>query len=381
MKHSFLIFAALIFLMSGCNQTGLGAWNATKNLITSPINSVKNIFTDSSYENKKSKTEDNADKEESIRYCAGSDGSPITGDQLSEIEKLSDKVMATNCKCRPWGDCPTGVCACEKQCPNDFKIFQRPETQPIESLTRLENGLAFRNNSTPSNYAQTQGYCWGHANITAKFNRLSFFNPQKIPPHDIQSSSPTEQQKAIDYYKGLIDQIADNEATEIPGFRNLHQFSSHPALQSYFGDKVAKTWAKNAMSWQGLGTALTTKKQTDQNYERLFADVKSRLDMNLQPTIVFTYRSSSFHTHATLVSHYEMLPDGKMKLCLRDNNYREELNGLCNHSMQIDPTRGLLYQNKEIGGVKIAHNENADTLAQAESLKQKCMNQRDCENK
>lgn len=368
----------LLLLVASCDQNGLGAWNATKNFFATPVNAVKSFFTNASYESKKSRTGYNTDQAEEIRYCAGSDGSPITGEKLTELEKLSDEVMATNCKCRPWGDCPIGVCACERQCPNDFKIFERPEHQPIQNLTTVENGLAFRNGSTPGNYEETQGYCWGHANLNSQFNRLAFFQPEKKPPHDIQSSDPVEQQSAIDYYKTLIDQINNNEVAEVPGFKNLHQLSSHPALQSYIGDKVAKTWASKAMTWQGLGTALSSKQQLHYTYELLFEDIKSRLDMNLQPTIVFTGRDSPFYTHATLVSHYETGSDGKMKICLRDNNYPEDFNRSCKNSMYLDPVKGLMYGNMEVGGAKIAHNENADTLAQAESLKQKCLNDREC---
>jgi len=374
----FIGLIALLFLVTACNQNGLGAWHATKNFFATPVNAVKSLFTNESYQNKKSRTGYNTDLPEEISYCAGSDGAPITGAALNELEKLSDQVLAVSCKCRPWGNCPTEVCPCERQCPNDFKIFERSEHQPIQNLTRIENGLAFRNVTTPSNYELTQGYCWGHANINSQFNRLAFFQPAKTPPHNIQSNDPVEQQKAIDYYKSLVDRINNNEVVEIPGFNNLFQFSSHPALQSYIGDKVAKTWASKAMSWQGLGTALSTKQQHQHTYELLFEDVKSRIDMNLQPTIVFTASSSAFYTHATLVSHYETKSDGKIKICLRENNYSENDNRQCKHSMHIDPVKGLMYGSMEVGGAVIAHNENADTLAQAESLKQKCLNDRDC---
>lgn len=383
---------ALLMLASACNQNGLGVWNATKNFFATPINAVKSFFTDASYEYKKSRTGYNSASAEDIRYCAGSDGSPIMGEKLSELEKLSDEVMATTCQCRPWGDCPTNVCPCERQCPNDFKIFERPEHQPIQNLTTIENGLAFRNGSTPGDYEETQGYCWGHANLNSQFNRLAFFNPEQKPPYDIQSSDPAEQQRAVEFYKKVIDQINNNEVAEIPGFKNLHQFSSHPALQSYIGDKVAKTWANKAMSWQGLGVALSSKEQLTHRYELMFEDIKSRIDMNLQPTIVFTSRGSPFFTHATLVSHYEILPNGSTRLCIRDNNYPDDWARKCNNPMEIVPGRGLVYNGAiktdgtmiggmEIGGISLAHNENADTLAQAESLKQKCLNDRDCDHK
>jgi hypothetical protein len=327
-----------------------------------------------------------------MRYCHGADGKPIVGKELAEMETLSEKVMALNCQCQPWGDCPLDVCSCERQCPENFKIFERPDQKTTKLITSRDNGLAFRNGSTPGQHEETHGYCWGHANVTSQFNRLAFFKPGIKAPHDLKSSDLTEENLAIDYYKKLIDKITNNEATDIPGISNLLELSSHPALQSYIGDKVANTWAKNAMSWQGIGTALSSKEQLTYTYELLFEDVKKRLDMNMQPTIVFTSRGSPFLTHATLISHYETLPDGGIILCVRDNNSSEQGAANCVNPMQIVPGKGLVYNGSlttagkmiggmEVGGARLAHNENADALTQAESLRKKCSTERDCPNK
>jgi hypothetical protein len=87
MKRLIAIFTLLV-LLTGCDQNGLGAWNATKNFFATPVNAVKSLFTNASYESKKSRTGYNTDQAEEIRYCAGSDGSPITGEKLTELEKL-----------------------------------------------------------------------------------------------------------------------------------------------------------------------------------------------------------------------------------------------------------------------------------------------------
>lgn len=392
MKNKLAVILILLLVLVACDQNGLGAWNATKNFFMTPINAVQSLWTNARYSSMEGKTEFDEQKAEELRYCHSADGKPIVGKELAEMENLSEKVMALSCQCQPWGDCPLDVCSCERQCPENFKIFKRPNHKPIKNMTRMMNGLAFRNGNTPGQHEETQGYCWGHANITSQFNRLAFFKPGTKAPHDLKSSDPTEENRAISYYKDLIDKITSNEATDIPGINNLFELSSHPALQSYIGDKVANTWAKNAMSWQGLGTALSSKEQLTYTYELLIEDVKKRIDMNMQPTIVFTSRDSPFMTHATLISHYETSPDGGIILCVRDNNYSEQGAANCANPMKIVPGKGLVYNGSltqkgemiggmEVGGIRLAHNENADALTQAESLRKKCSSERDCPNK
>ena len=155
--------------------------------------------------------------------------------------------------------------------------------------------------------------------------------------------------------------------------------SEYPAFQSYIGDKVAKSWADNAMSWQALSSGLGSKILSNEKYTKVFSDIRERVDMNMQPTIVFTSRGSKFFTHAVLVSHYEELQDGSVKLCLRDNNNSELNASDCTDSMTIDPEKGLIYSAwGEIGSISVAHNENPDANAQVASLKEKCKKENKC---
>jgi hypothetical protein len=63
---------------------------------------------------------------------------------------------------------------------------------------------------------------------------------------------------------------------------------------------------------------MTGKRLSKEKYQALFNEVKESIDMNMRPTIVFTHRGAKFMTHAVLVSHYETLPDGSSRLCLRE---------------------------------------------------------------
>lgn len=375
-------FLLSLLVLSACDQTGLGVGSAVQNFFTTPIDAVSSIFSNAAYKRRREETLNQQAQQGTgeVRYCVDQSGAPIPPGDLNELDGLAQALRSQACQCVPWGDCPSAVCACEALCPKGFDIFRHPAGMTTKSLSTASNGLAFRNEDV-GQYGMTSGYCWGHARLTAQFNRLAFFKPEQPAPYDIRSSNPAEQERAIKYYKRIIDKIVDNQAVDIPGYANLEALSEDPALQSYLGDKMATGWADLAMSWQGLSTALDGRKQSNETYGRLFSEIKERLDMHMQPTIVFTSRGSVFQTHAVLVSHYETLPGGRLKLCLRDNNNSEARAASCQDSMEIDPTNGLEYSAwGDIGSVKLAHNDNADAAAQAASLERKCSDEKGCAN-
>ena len=378
-----LFLCTLLLSFASCNQVGIGAASAVKNFFTSPIKAVEGVISNGDYAEKKEETLKNRknSSEGEVEYCLDESGNPIDKNDISSITNLSKNIRTLACKCRPWGDCPTNICSCSIQCPTGFDIFKRPGDMTTKKLSTTENGLAFRNWNIPSQHEQTQGYCWGHARVTSQFNRLGFFKPEQRAPYNISASDPAEQDRAIDYYKRIIDQIVKNKPMDIPGFPDLKTMSEHPALQSYLADKVAKTWADHAMSWQGLKTGLSSGRKSNAEYKKIFNEVKERIDMNMQPTIVFTSRGASFQTHAVLVSHYEVLNNGELALCLRDNNYPESHAKNCEDYMTIHPTKGLVYPGAswgEIGDITIAHNDKADASAQADALRKKCLTEKDC---
>lgn len=195
-----------------------------------------------------------------IRYCVDDKGRSISSETRSDFEEILKHTTELVCECDSWGSCSKDLCSCENLCPDNFNIFKGTPYEDTEEMTTPQHSLAFRNLDTPSTIDSTQGYCWGHARVNSQFNRLAFFEPGKSAPHDLASPNEEEQRKAIEYYKELIDKVTSNKAVTIPGFQSLNEFSDHPALQSYLGDKVAKTWASHAMSWQGLSVGLSTEK-------------------------------------------------------------------------------------------------------------------------
>jgi hypothetical protein len=370
----------LLLALSACDQTGLGVGSAVQNFFTTPIDAVSSVFSNAAYKRRREATLKQQEEEGTgeVRYCVDPTGAAIPLGDLNALDGLAQGLRSQACQCVAWGDCPSAVCACEALCPKGFDIFRHPAGATTKSLSTPSNGLAFRNEDV-GQYEMTSGYCWGHARLTAQFNRLAFFKPELPAPFDIRSSNPVEQERAVKYYQRLIDKIVDNKAVDIPGYADLESLSDDPALQSYLGDKMAKGWADLAMSWQGLATTLDGRKQSNETYGKLFTEIKERIDMHMQPTIVFTSRGSPFQTHAVLVSHYETLPGGNLKLCLRDNNNPESRAATCQDSMVIDQSNGLEYSAwGDIGSAKLAHNENADAAAQAASLERKCSDEKGC---
>ncbi|MCK5883833.1 MAG: hypothetical protein KAG61_09105 [Bacteriovoracaceae bacterium] len=386
----FIILIALLLLtVTSCNQNSLGALTAAKNLISAPVRQISSAI--SNYEYKKIEDKTEALRKEgkleehrpSISCTVEDPTKPI---KLSFLDKLMQKTRNGVCSCIPWGDCNKDLCDCSILCPNNFDIFRKPPIdESISDLTRPENSLLFRNMSSLriASIKGTQGYCWGHASITSKFNRVGFFKPDSTEKREDLNASPKSEKykNAIKFYKGIIDDISNNKVREIPGFKYLQELSAHPDLQSYIADKVAKTWADKAMTFSGMKVALGSTKMHLVDSQKLMDEVIKKIDNHQQPQIVFTYQGKKFQTHAVLVSHY-VVEGGKTYLCIRDNESSPSFNHKCSLRMFIDRTGSIAYaQAGTVGTVAVAHNENSDSIAQFKALKEHCDEKKSCKNK
>lgn len=383
MRKALFILILPLFILA-CNQNMLGVGHGVKNFFMTPFNGVKSLVTGNAYENLKEKTEkakkDDDKKSSEVRYCLDHEGRTISSEDAQNFQDLLEHTTELVCECKEWGSCTKDLCSCEKLCPDNLNIFKRPPFKNTQEMTDPENGLAFRNESIGKN-EMTNGYCWGHANINSQFNRMAFFNPGTKPPYNLNSSSVSEQQKAVEFYKKIIDRVTSNKATNIPGFKNLYEFSDHPALQSYLGDKMSETWADQAMSWQGVAVAAGAKAKSKSYYQNFLKNVKEKLEVGVQPTVVFTKKGSPFLTHAVLVSHIVKDERGNEKYCLRDNNDSDRDNARCLNYLHLSDQGVLSYPNsifRALGDIKVAHNEEADMVAQANSLRERCLSDKDC---
>ena len=377
----YLLFIFTLFSTFSCKQEMLGTGYAAKNFITSPIRAIKKDISNKQYKKMSKKMRQNKDEDQLVE-CNEKILKILSKKSSNNLENLKNKVRESACSCKAWGSCTKDICDCKKLCPKDTRLFKRH--QNILENTQDDNSLAFRNpnsgNRVSDKFKANQGFCWGHASATSKFNRLAFFNNDSSPPFDLNTRDRKEQNKAINYYKKQIDKIMDNKTADIQGFKNLKEFSSHPAIQSYIGDKIAKEWANNAMTFQGLGTSLKSKPMSKEKNNQFVSKVKNKIDNHEQPQIVFTSSGYKFSTHTVLVSHYEK-EGQKTLLCLRDNNDPPEENSNCQNKMYVNNEGKLFYDSSmwgEIGGAKIAHNDNQDAMAQISSLHKKCKGDKDC---
>jgi hypothetical protein len=387
MKKKFgLLFWGILSLgivFTSCNQTGLGALTAARNIITSPIRAINGAISESRYND----IAQSSNQELELPLSGQSDCLETTN-LVMDIDPYEGLMQATRsniCTCRAWGTCRKNLCSCETLCPAGFEIFKKPPLiESTDDLTAKEHSLSFRNMEAMrlASIEGTQGYCWGHASLTSQFNRLGFFQPSNSEMlNHLNGALGSERDEALEFYKEIIDDIADNKVREIPGFANLSELSSHPDLQSYMADVISREWADRAMTFSGLRTAIDTRSMSPEAGRELIEDVSRRLEHNYQPQIIFTDKHNRFRTHAVLVSSVRE-EEGRTVLCIRDNNYRPSTNEDCKNKMYYEADRnGFYYEGpgwRELGRVSLAHNNDADVVSQHRSLTRHCKSIKDC---
>lgn len=383
----FLLLFVLLSVMVSCNQNMMAVGTAARNFVTAPYRGVRDMIANNAYQRAVRRTERAHGNVPDI-YRSTCDRQPIEDildpDDEDEIEGLLPVVRDSVCSCKAWGSCSANECSCENLCPKTLELLQR--TENISDLSSEDNSLSFRNSQVQgAEHEMTQGFCWGHASLTSKFNRLAFFEPNQDPHFDLNAASEEEQNQALDYYKEQIDKIVDNKVAEFPGISNLNELSRYPGLQTYLFDRMGELWADNAMTFQGLFTSLKSTPQSREDNEEFFRDVKRKIDNHEQPQIVFTRNNAKFMTHAVLVSHYIQEGDQTI-LCIRDNNYGAQSNQNCENRMTMNTDGSVNYESSnpynfdwgKLGGLKIAHNDNREAVTQMNRLHKKCEDDKGC---
>jgi hypothetical protein len=310
---------------------------------------------------------------------------PIININTENISKIKDEL----CSCSAWGSCDAKSCSCEKLCPNDFSIFKRLDNTAMESS---ENTLSFTNAANKFSDGITyQGYCWGFALLTQRFNRMANFSPASPK----KFTTINEDSSRINFYKDIIRRVNNNEVVDIPGFSNLQDFSEDPEVKDLLEDSVKDLWSENAMSMQGLGMVASSRTPKKNDLNKMFDDIEFRLKNNLSPAIVYNLADSQTSAHTLLVSGSGVNSNtGERYLCLRDNQYQAKDSLNCNIKMIIksDGTLireyggGLLVDSKTkrpiepliVGKVELAHSENTNTIEQISNLRDKCKNDKNC---
>lgn len=262
------------------------------------------------------------------------------------------------------------------KCSNSLEVLYKNANQSIPSK---ENSLTFRNHADVYRIKNPFGYCWGHAKVTQKMNRLAVFMP------NLSVSFKEGSRKWKRFYRKIIKRITKyNKAHIIPGFANLHEFSSHPYIQQKLANAVQNSWAKLAVNIRGLKTGLK-KQNTQEEKLTLIKQIKDRILRNQHPLVNLHYLGENFtETHIVVLWKYEgEVEPGTHKFCARDNNSEYELNEKCNNHLMIstDELTPINYRQQKYAdidgitfpvGVMLSYNEDVDTVEQVESLSQLC---------
>jgi hypothetical protein len=356
-----------------------------------------------------------------LRVDEGLECKENTDVSLEDISRLSNKVRDLACSCSSWGTCSQDVCSCDILCPSGMDIFDR---RVVRQDNISENSLAFTNNGAgvgtyghepytpmapapiliktkeeeerlkkrieesnnkpkeimkkekvkislkPKDLFGYQGFCWGHANLTQKFNRLAFF--QKSSPKKFQDD-PAQRSK---HYREVINKIANNEPVEIEGYAGLNEFSADPEIQEYMVKKVGDLWKKNAASFQALKSVFSSK--TPMSPQETIKDLETRIQNHQQPQLLFNIEGMG--AHVVLVNNISTNEAGSKIICVRDNNYLPA-EGSCSSGIVL--TQQGAYYNTPNGQMRVktfqvAHNENSEVVEQQKNLTEKCSKEKNC---
>lgn len=375
--HLLILISTAILLSSCETQIGTAIGAAFTNIFTG--RGFQSSSGTEAYEQMKSEALSGTNHSSAFGGGTGDPACSNPGDALSVLNKrdssnlsgLKDKM----CTCEAWGTCDAKSCSCQKLCPKNFEILNRSKSANDDSK---ENSLSFTNSDSDfyTKYKDYTGFCWGHAVITQRFNRLAKFNPNL---GRVGGDDPIVRQRELKY---IISKLNNNEPVDINGYKNLHDFSSDPEVKELLEETVKKNWARNAMSTQGLHIVASGEPNPVEETRKLFEDIDFRVKHNQMPAVVFNDKNSASYAHTVLVSGTGTGPDGKRFLCIRDNNYAPERSYNCQNKMVLNDDGSLKYSSwpyRTIGKIELSYTENGNVVEQINNLHSKCASDKECD--
>lgn len=355
-KTTFLIL--IVWIGVACqDQAGLLVGGVFKNLFNG--NLFEGSATDSAYDQMKTQTE--SLKRANRPDCIVHSTEVIGDDVIANLGEIKENI----CSCKAWGSCDKNSCECGKLCPMSFEIFKR-SSQTLGSS--LEDQFAFDNVSIGKNYSNYEGFCWGFASLSQKFQRLSSFALMKKVP-DEYNRDPFRKKE---YYKELIRRIKNNEPVEIPGYKSIRHFTSDPMIQELMTPEIESTWQENAVSWQGLQSVKTGKRMSPNEYNKVFDELEYQLANNHAPKVLFNKEGVSGWAHVVQVQSVKRDGMGIRYLCVWDNAFPLDQSQDCQKKMTLDSNGKLVYGYREIGSIQLPHDEKSETVAQVTNLQKEC---------
>ncbi|MFT6603998.1 MAG: hypothetical protein ACJARO_001512, partial [Bacteriovoracaceae bacterium] len=323
------LFILLTLILISC-QTWIATKNLATNIITAPISWMKsgyNAITGNTYDSYVKETDEKKEGSSDLKlssdclYKVG--GKMITEDAFNGLSEDLKKVAEKVCSCKSWGDCPPSeTCSCDTLCPDDLTIFDHPDNKSFDASE--DNCLAFRNDPYADAYSDnpmTAGYCWGHASMTSKFNRLGFFRPNQEVPCVKEKTCEEGDERWLGYFEKVIYDIKHNIPREIPSFSNLREFSSsYPSLELALGNAVANEWGEKSMTRQGVGQILRGgKSMSSKKIDKLFERVSTNERFKLNTQLLFSPKDNGLAAHVVLATK-AYVENGVRIICIRDSN-------------------------------------------------------------
>ncbi len=389
MKKILLVILPLSIVLSfvSCDQRGLGFGSLVENILAAPSEAMKS---DRDYiaGNTWSAMQERTEEARALRGSGSGSGSecvvripPTATAAASTLASTLTAVRDSFCTCKAWGTCSQDNCTCNQLCPDTFDILDRGGQ---ENVTSAANTFEFRNWGTDFNREgvshMTGGFCWGIAALEQRFNRLAFFDPTVPKPF------PSDPTRRLEAYEEIIWGIRHNEVREIPGFPNLREFSKDAEVQDLLQNASAEMWGEYAVGTQGTGIILSSTPIVNPATQALIADLEYRIQNHQAPNIVFNKKDCSAScAHVVQVYDVRTHASGAKYFCIRDSNFPGEDQTDCQSKMTVyaDPDPGHIYYNRlgdnaRLGQVEITHNENSDTVAQINSLRNKCERDKNC---
>lgn len=257
-KFKYLLIT-LIFPLLISNQCTTAVKHAAIRTASAPYHVVKSIYSAVTPDQYKKIVKEEGSLQ--LSSTAGPSGKICKDSDLSKntsvvgLDVAAIEIEKKLCKsCVPWASvlppgpycAPSCEGACEKVCPQKgFGILDEYKKKLHPSA---ENKFSFRNSSKMFKNADSallpfQGYCSGMVSSRRKFNMNAFFDSAASPKDSrgniIKKGSP----KLIPYYKKIIERIHNNYPTEIPGYKNLGEFTSDPTIQDIMRQAIADEWA------------------------------------------------------------------------------------------------------------------------------------------
>jgi hypothetical protein len=148
------------------------------------------------------------------------------------------------------------------------------------------------------------GFCSGFATIQRNFNILLHFDPENKHGSNVPDARDT--QAYYSFYFNLLNMASELKPVIIPGKKDLNDLMSDKKIQNYTKKLIAKTWARNNTSIQGVEQLINSnKKIPSSKFKSLHEKLSLRLGGGYNPIIYAGFPSdeeTKFNIHVMQVA-------------------------------------------------------------------------------